>query len=151
MLAGSRAGDRRMHMSKSLVTRLFVGGLVAVVAGVVAATFFVFWAFASGGFVITGHEVVGLNGTGFTWTLIGLIVASGFVILGGVIAGIVAWIGALLNTVQLADKAWFVLLLVLGLLSFGFFAMIAYVLAGPDGTQPVATQPTPSVNVAAHA
>jgi hypothetical protein len=45
----------------------------------------------------------------------------------------VAWIGALINTAQLPDKAWFVLLLVLGLLSFGFIAMVAYVIAGPDG------------------
>jgi hypothetical protein len=136
-------------MSKSVITRLFVGGLVAVIAGVVAATFCVFWAFASGGFVVSGHDVVGVNGTGFTWTLIALIVGSGFVILGGIIAGIVAWIGALLNTVQLSDKTWFVLLLVLGLLSFGFFAMVAYVIAGPDATRPEPVRPP--VNVSAHA
>lgn len=138
-------------MSKSVITRLFVGGLVTVIAGIVAAAFLVFWAFASGGFEVSGHDVVGLNGTSLTWTLIGLIVASGFVILGGVIAGIVSWIGALLNTVQLADKTWFVLLLVLGLLSFGFFAMIAYVIAGPDSTHPDAVPRTPAVNVSAHA
>jgi hypothetical protein len=28
------------------------------------------------------------------------------------------------------------LLLVLGLLSFGFIAMVVYVIAGPDGTKP---------------
>ena len=138
-------------MSKSVITRLFVGGLVAFIAGVVAATFCVFWAFASGGFVVSGHDVVGVNGTGFTWTLTALIVGSGFVILGGIIAGIVAWIGALLNTVQLPDKTWFVLLLVLGLLSFGFLAMIAYVIAGPDAMRPEVARPTPSVNVSAHA
>jgi hypothetical protein len=137
-------------MSKSTVTRLFVGGVVAMIAGIVAAVFFVLWAFASGGFVVSGHDVVGLDGTGFTWTMIGLIVASGFVILGGVIAGMVAWIGALLNTVQLADKTWFVLLLALGLLSFGFFAMVAYLIAGPDSTSSAAS-PAPPVNVPAHA
>ena len=56
-------------------------------------------------------------------------------ITGGAIAGLVSWIGALLNTAQLEDKTWFVLLLVLGLFSFGVLAMIAYVLAGPDGTR----------------
>ena len=137
-------------MTKSLITRLFVGGLVTVIAGIIAATFLVFWAFASGGFEISGHDVVGVNGTSLTWTLIGLIVASGLVILGGVIAGIVSWIGALLNTAQLADKTWFVLLLILGLLSFGFVAMIAYVIAGPDGTSPAAVRSTPA-NVSAHA
>ncbi|HEX8025876.1 MAG TPA: hypothetical protein VF484_06715 [Candidatus Limnocylindrales bacterium] len=141
-------------MSKSLVTRLFLGGVIAVVAGAIAATVLVLWGFASGGFVVSGHDVVGLDGTGFTWSLIGLLVASGFVMLGGIIAGIIAWIGALLNTSQLADKTWFVLLLVLGLLSFGVFAMIAYVIAGPDGSSPTVGQPTPpspSVNVSAHA
>ena len=52
----------------------------------------------------------------------------------GALAGLVAWIGAVLNTAQLEDKTWFIVLLVLGLLSFGFVAMIAYVIAGPDGT-----------------
>jgi hypothetical protein len=65
----------------------------------------------------------------------GLMILGGFAMLGGAIAGLVAWIGALINTAQLEDKAWFVLLLVLGLLSFGFIAMLAYVIAGPDSTQ----------------
>ena len=50
------------------------------------------------------------------------------------VRSLIAWIGALLNTARIADKVWFVLLLVLGLFSFGFIAMIAYVIAGPDGT-----------------
>jgi uncharacterized membrane protein len=53
--------------------------------------------------------------------------------IGGFIGGLVSWIGALLNTAELQDKTWFVLLLVLGLLSFGLMAMIAYLIAGPDG------------------
>jgi hypothetical protein len=43
------------------------------------------------------------------------------------------WIGALLNTWQLDSKAWFVALLLLGIFNFGFFAMIAFLAAGPDG------------------
>jgi len=140
-----------MRMSKSTVSRLFVGGLIAFIAGVVAATFAVLWAFASGGFIVSGHDVVGIDGTAFSWSIIGVIVLSGFVILGGVIAGIVAWIGALLNTVNLPDKTWFVVLLVLGLLSFGFFAMVAYVIAGPDSTHTEIARPVPPVNVSAHA
>jgi hypothetical protein len=54
--------------------------------------------------------------------------------IGGSIAGLVAWIGALLNTAQLEDKAWFLVLLLLGIFSFGFIAMLAYVIAGPDAT-----------------
>jgi uncharacterized membrane protein len=48
---------------------------------------------------------------------------------------VVSWIGALLNTWQLEDKLWFAALLALGLLGFGVVAMIAYVVAGPDGTK----------------
>jgi hypothetical protein len=41
-------------------------------------------------------------------------------------------IGAVLNTAQLDDKTWFIVLLVTGVLGLGFFVMIAYLLAGPD-------------------
>ena len=49
-------------------------------------------------------------------------------------AAIAAWVGALLNTSSLEDKTWFATLLVLGLVSLGWVAVIAYVLTGPDGT-----------------
>ena len=45
-----------------------------------------------------------------------------------------SWIGALLNTWRLESKTWFAVLLLLGIFNFGFFAMIAYLIAGPDGT-----------------
>jgi hypothetical protein len=47
----------------------------------------------------------------------------------------VAWIGAVLNTAQLPDKTWFVVLLVVGLLGLVFIATVAYVIAGPDGVK----------------
>jgi hypothetical protein len=55
--------------------------------------------------------------------------------IGGFIGGLVSWIGALLNTSLLEDRTWFILLLVLGIFSFGLIAMLAYVIAGPDGTR----------------
>ena len=122
-------------MTKSAVSRLFIGSIVAFVAGILLAGFAVIAAFADGGFVMEGPDVVGFTGTPFTWWMIGLMVVGGLAVVGGAIGGLVAWIGALINTAQLDDKTWFVLLLVLGLLSFGFVAMIAYVLAGPDGTR----------------
>jgi hypothetical protein len=54
----------------------------------------------------------------------------------------VSWIGALLNTWQLEDKLWFGALLVGGLLGLGVVAMIAYVLAGPDGTTQSVARPS---------
>ena len=57
---------------------------------------------------------------------------------GGLIGGLISWIGALLNTSQLESKTWFLGLLLLGIFNFGFFAMIAYLIAGPDGTSAAA-------------
>jgi hypothetical protein len=73
--------------------------------------------------------------------LVWLVIAS-LVIAAGAIAALVSWVGALLNTVQLDDKTWFVLLLVLGLFSFGWVAMIAYVFWGPDSTRHGTTDPS---------
>ena len=126
-------------MSKSAITKLFVGSVVAFVAAIVLAIVAVVAAFAGGAFRVEGPDVVGFNGSAFTWSMIGLMILAGLAMIGSAIGGLVAWIGALLNTARLDDKVWFVLLLVLGLLSFGFFAMIAYVIGGPDGlAQPVA-------------
>ena len=121
-------------MTKPTITRFFVGGIVAVVAGLFLAFIAVWAAFAAGEFVMDGSDVTDVQFTAFGWSMVGLMIIGGFSMIGGAIAGLVAWIGALLNTAQLDDKLWFVLLLVLGLLSFGFIAMVAYVIAGPDGT-----------------
>jgi hypothetical protein len=53
----------------------------------------------------------------------------------------VSWIGALLNTWQLESKTWFAVLLLLGIFNLGFFAMFAYLIAGPDGRATGAPQP----------
>jgi hypothetical protein len=123
-------------MTKSTVSRLFVGGVVAVVAGLFLTLVAVFIAFASGTFTVSGTEVTGVQPTPQAWTFITLALIGVVSLIGGAIAQLVAWIGALLNTALLIDKTWFILLLVLGLLSFGFIAMVVYVIAGPDGTKP---------------
>ena len=121
-------------MTKSTVTKSFIGGIIAVIAGLILAVAATWAAFASGQLVMDGPDVVGVQFTAFGWSMVGLMIIGGFSMIGGAIAGLVAWIGALINTAQLDDKTWFVLLLVLGLLSFGFIAMVAYVIAGPDST-----------------
>jgi len=123
-------------MTKTTVSRLFVGGVVAVVAGLFLTVVAVFIAFASGTFIVSGTEVTGVQPTPQAWTFITLALIGVVSLIGGSIAQLVAWIGALLNTALLVDKTWFVLLLVLGLLSFGFIPMLVYVIAGPDGTKP---------------
>jgi hypothetical protein len=126
-------------MSKATVVRVFIGGALAVIAGALLAFVAVWIGYANGAFVLRGPDVIGVQATPQAWTMVGLALMAGLVIIGGLIAGLVSWIGALLNTAQLQDKTWFILLLVLGLLSFGVVAMIAYVIGGPDGTRPTAT------------
>ncbi|HYU60491.1 MAG TPA: hypothetical protein VEK39_07015 [Solirubrobacterales bacterium] len=118
-------------MSKPTITRLFVAALVAVAAGLVLVLAAVWAAFASD-LLVT----------------VTLVVVGSLAMLAGAVAAVVSWIGALLNTAQLEDKTWFVSLLVLGLLGVGVLAMVAYVLAGPDGTSrgvaPAGIAPAPT-------
>ena len=120
-------------MSKATISRLFIGSMITVVAGIVLAIAAVTVAFANGVFIMDGPDVVGVRGTGLAWTMVGIGIVAGLVVMGGFVGGLVSWIGALLNTAQLDDKVWFVVLLLLGIWNLGVFAMIAYVIAGPDG------------------
>jgi len=117
--------SREHPMSKRAITQLFVGAIVAVGAGLVLVLAAV-WAAVASDLVVT----------------VTLVVVGSAAVLAGTVAGVASWLAALLNTAQLEDKTWFLVLLVLGLLSFGFFAMIAYVLAGPDGARREAAYPS---------
>jgi MFS family permease len=137
-------------MSKATVTRLFIGAGLAMIAGAVLAFVAAGIAIANDVFVMNGPDIVGLRGGALAWSSLGLGLVGVVAFIGGLIVGLVAWIGALLNTWQLDSKAWFIGLLLLGIFNLGFFAMIAYVLAGPDGTDAAARrtqaaiQPTPA-------
>lgn len=120
-------------MSKATVTRLFLGSLIAFGAGAVVAVFAIALAMANDVFVMDGNDIAAIQGGALGWALVGLAILGGLAVAGGVIAGFIAWIGAVLNTWQLENKGWFVALLLLGIFNFGFLAMIAYVIAGPDG------------------
>lgn len=123
------------RMSKQSVTRLFVCALVAVVAGVVLGVAALWAALASDAIDLGGSNYIDVDGGSGAWTALGLVVLGSLAILCGSIAAVVSWIGALLNTWQLEEKMWFASLLALGLLGFGVVAMIAYIVAGPDGTK----------------
>lgn len=125
-------------MSKTAVTRLFLVAIVAVVVGCVVALATVVAALAGGVVAIGGPSVITVDGDAVAGMLVWLVIA-GLAFAGGGIAALVSWIGALLNTARHDDKTWFVVLLVLGLCSFGWVAMIAYIIAGPDGTTPGTT------------
>lgn len=133
-------------MSKATVTKVFIGGGLAIVAGAIVAIAAIWIAIANNVFVMNGPEIVALRGSALGWSLLGFALVGGLAMAAGAIAGFVAWFGALINTAQLENKTWFVALLILGIFSFGFIAMIAFVLAGPDADRERArrTVPTPA-------
>jgi hypothetical protein len=137
-------------MSKSTVTRLFIGSLLAIAGGLVLGFIAVLLGYSNGVFVMNGPDVVGVQSTAMAWTVTVLVVIGILAMIGGVIGQFVAWIGAVLGTAQLEDKSWFLVLLLLGVFSFGFVAMLAYVIAGPDGaTSAAKQQPIPMTAVPA--
>jgi hypothetical protein len=127
-------------MSKATVTRLFLGAVVALIVGFVLALATVVAAIAGGVVAVGGPNVVTVDGEVFAGSLPWLLIAA-VVLASGTLAAVASWIGALLNTWQLADKTWFVALLVLGLFSLGWVAMAAYIYAGPDATSPRDVRP----------
>jgi hypothetical protein len=132
-------------MPKPTVTRLFIGSVIAALAGAILVIA-VSVALANDVFVLQGTELVDIRPTGLAFGMLGLALAGVLTIIGAAIGGLVSWIGALLNTSQLESKAWFLALLLLGIFNFGVLAMIAYVVAGPDGkpTTRVAVTPAPA-------
>lgn len=129
------------RMSKKNIARLFVGATVAVVAGVVLGIAALWAALASDAIDLGGSDYIDVNGGSGAWTALALVIVGSMVMLGGTIAAVVSWIGALLNTWQLEDKLWFGALLAGGLLGLGVVVMIAYVVAGPDGTKQTVARP----------
>lgn len=129
-------------MSKNSITRIWIAGLIILVAGLVVGGISLWLMLVNGGTWVpaasgNGSEFVPTFNS-FFWTTVAFMIA-GFTIaaIGGIIQ-LAAWIGALVNTYQLEDKAWFIVLLAGGLLglAFGliaFAAMVAYLVAGPDG------------------
>jgi hypothetical protein len=121
-------------MTKATVTKIFIRGALAATAGAILAIAAVGIGIANDVFVMSGPDIVGLRDSALTWPLLGLGLVGALGIAAGLIAGVVSWIGALLNVSQLESKTWFVVLLLLGMVNLGIFGMIAYLIVGPDGT-----------------
>lgn len=129
-------------MSKVNITRMWIAGLIVLVAGLIVGGISLGLMLANGG---TWERVGATNQynfvptiDGFFWTTVGFMIAGFVVAAAAGIVQLAAWIGALVNTYQLEDKAWFIALLAGGLLGLafglvGFAAMVAYIVAGPDG------------------
>jgi hypothetical protein len=122
-------------MTKSLIVKLFWGSLIGLVAGFVLMGITLALAISNDIFIMSGPDVTGVKSGVFSWALLGLMGLAMLLLLFAAVAHFVAWIGAVLNTAQLPDKTWFVVLLVVGLLGLVFIATVAYVIAGPDGVK----------------
>jgi hypothetical protein len=128
-------------MDKPMITRIWLAGLIALAAGLIVGGLGLGLMLAYGGHYTpaptgSGYEFVPTV-DGFFWMTVGVMVVGFALAAMGGVAQLAAWIGALLNTHQLEDKAWFIVLLAGGLLGLsfglvGFAAMVAYVVAGPD-------------------
>lgn len=130
-------------MTKSTITKTWIAGLIVIVAGLLVGGISLGLMLAYGGTFQpaqsgTGQDFVpSMDGT--FWTTVSFMILGFTAAAAGGLVQVVAWIGALVNTYPLQDKTWFVVLLVGGLLSFafgmvGFAVMVAYLIAGPDGT-----------------
>ena len=132
-------------MSKLIVSRIFWGSLGAIAAGLVVLVIAAGFGFAVTGFTWRGPDIVGVQPTSTTWVAATVGGIAALALIAGLLGQFVAWVGALLNTAQLQDKVWFLVLLLLGIVGLGFVPMLVYVLAGPDGTasiRPVQQPPT---------
>ena len=118
-------------MSKHMIARLFFGSLAAFLGSMLVAAAAVMVAVNREVFIMNGPDVVGVrSGTG-AWAALTLGVLAVILLLTSAVGGFVSWVGALAATGSRTDKSWFIVLLVLGLLSIGFLATLIYLVAGP--------------------
>ena len=118
-------------MSKQMIARLFFGSLAAFLGSMLVAAAAVLVAVNREVFIMNGPDVVGVrSGTG-SWAALTLGVLAVILLLTSAVGGFVSWVGALAATGSRTDKSWFIVLLVLGLLSIGFLATLIYLVAGP--------------------
>jgi hypothetical protein len=75
-------------MSKTTVTRLFVGSLLAIVGGLVLAFIAAWVGYATSAFVMNGPDVIGVQPTSLGWTPAGVGIIAILAILGGVWHGL---------------------------------------------------------------
>jgi len=143
-------------MTKAAISKIWIAGLIAIVAGLIVGGVSLGLMLANGGSYVPAASGNGYDFIprldGYFWTTVSFMIGGFTVVAAGGIAQLVAWIGALVNTYPLADRTWFIVLLAGGLvgLAFGlvqFAVMIAYIIAGPDGAhdrQPQLPMQSPS-------
>jgi hypothetical protein len=130
-------------MSKSTVVRTWLAGVVTFAGGLALAGVSVALMLAFGGTFTTaptgqGYDFVPAMDGAFWLSIAGIVLGGVLAAVGGIVQ-FVGWIGAMVNTYALQDKSWFGILLAGGVIGLffglaGLAVMIAYLIAGPDGT-----------------
>jgi hypothetical protein len=129
-------------MAKPTITKIWLAGVIALAAGLLVGGVGLALMLIYGGQFTPAPSGNGYDFIprmdGFFWTTVSLMIVGFTVAAVGLLVQLVGWIGALVNTYQLPDKTWFVVLLAGGLIGLGFSlvgfaAMVAYLVAGPDG------------------
>jgi hypothetical protein len=133
-------------MSRSVIVKWFYASLIGLAGGLILLSGAGVLALGADFLVKDGPDVVGIKSTPSAWTLAGLFGLAVLVLVGSAVAMFVAWIGAVINTANLPDKTWCIVLLVVGLLGMVFIAAIAYVVGGPDGLRPAANRGLRSID-----
>jgi hypothetical protein len=146
-------------MTKRTITIWWLTGVGVMIAGGLLALFTALGLASHIGALTANYQYTNYVPDSIFWALVSFIVLGGIAVLGGIVAQIVAWIGAVLNTHQLVDKTWYnvllwcgvaaiVLTLLTGILGalFAWVLMIVYLAGGPDGMvrEPVLLQPIPA-------
>jgi hypothetical protein len=129
-------------MNKPTITKIWLGGLIGLTLGLLIGGLGIGLLLAFGGQYTRavsgdGYDFVPTINA-FFWMTVGVIVMGFTLVAAGGVTQLAAWIGALVNTYQFEDETWFFVLLAGGLLGLsfgliGFAAMVAYLVAGPDG------------------
>jgi hypothetical protein len=103
-------------MARTTARWLFAGSLIAVVVAL---------AYDNGSLAEYGPDVRRIGEIPFGWfmTLVAVLVMMAIAI-----TEFTAWAGAVINAARLNDRTWFIILLVTGLLSFGFIAVLIYLI-----------------------
>lgn len=127
-------------MAKTTIGRPFWGSLIALGGALILLAAAGGLALANGSLVRAGPDVTGIRENAFGWVMVALAAVAALVLITAV-TQFIAWVGAVINTAGLKDKTWFIILLVTGLLSFRFIAMIIYLVAGPEDPPPVTAVP----------
>ena len=125
---------QRLTLSKPAITRLFIAAVAFLGVGWLIGIVVVISAVANGAIALGGPQLVTVNPGPLTGAVAGLGVAA--LITGiGTVGLFVCWLAALRNTWGLEDKAWFLGILGLGVARFGWVALVAYILRGPDAAK----------------